>query len=145
MVVKYILKCMDLPVINSLRIRSFVSRDTAHAVANLFFPNDRLTVRLFPNPPTFAVRPIGEDPYTSIGAEIGSVSLRLDFPFDEGELGRNPFMHFILQLVPPSVTTLRLDYTNLEEQGWKDFFAFHPEVRFIECTNRCGAPVSESL
>ena len=145
MVVKYTLEYMDLPVIDSLKIRSFISWDVTHAIINLFFPDGRLPARLFPNPPIFEVRPIDQEPDPSIGAEIGSVSLQLDFPFDEGELTRSSFMLLISHLVPPSVTTLKLDYTNLEEEGWKGLFASHPEVRFIECKEGCGAPVLKSL
>ena len=145
MVVKHTLEYMDLPVIDSLKIRSFISAVAAQAAASLFFPDDRLPERLFPNSSTFVVRSIGEEPYPSIGAEIGSVSLHLDFPFDEGELGRNSFMFCIPQLVPPSVTTLKLGYSNLGEQGWRDFFTSHSGVRFIECTEGYESPASESL
>ena len=145
MIVKHTLECMDLPVIGSLKIRSFVSAIAAQAAPSLFFPDDRLPMRLFPNPSKFVVTPIGEQPETSIRAEIGSVTLQLDFAFDEGELGRCLFMPCIPQLVPPSVITLKLEYTNMEERGWRDFFASHPEVRFIECTEFCGISVSNSL
>ena len=33
----------------------------------------------------------------------------------------------------------------MEEEGWKGFFASHPEVGFIECKEGCGAPVLKSL
>ena len=97
-VVKHTLKFMDLPVINSLKIRSFISPDVAQTTISLFFPDDRLPVRLFPNPSTFAVRPIDEESVSSIEAEIGSVTLQLDF--DEGELGRSSFMTCIPNWFP---------------------------------------------
>ena len=76
MVVNHTLKFMDLPVINSLKIRSFISPDVAQTTISLFFPDDHLPVRLFPNPLTFVVRPIDEEFVSSIEAEIGSVTLR---------------------------------------------------------------------
>ena len=145
MVVKYTLGYVDLPVIDSLKIHSFIPWNATHTIINLFFPDDRLPARLSPNPPILKVRPIGEELDPSIGAEIGSVSLQLDFPVEEGELGRSSFMLLILHLVPPSATTLKLNYTNLEEEEWKNFFLSHPEVRFIECKEGSGVPVPKSF
>jgi hypothetical protein len=51
-------------------------------------------------------------------------------------------MPCIPDLVPPSVTTLKLEYTNLEERGWRDFFMSHPGVRSIECTEFYRRPIS---
>ena len=144
-VVKYTLEYMDIPVIDSLKIRSWIFWNATQAIINFLFPDDRLPARLFPNPPIFEVRQIGQEPEPTIGAEIGSVSLQLDFPFDEGELDRSSFMLLIFHLVPPSVTTLKFDYTNLEGRGWRDFFMLHPEVQFIECTEGYEAPVPKSL
>jgi len=145
MVVKYTLSYMDLPVITSLEIRSFVPRDIARTL-NRLFPDGRLPTRLFPNPPTFAVRTTGDDAAdASIEIEIGGVKIRFDFSLGDGEFGRNVVMSCISQLVPPSVTTLKLDCTELDEQRWRDFFISHPEVRSIECTEFCGVPVSSSL
>ena len=54
-------------------------------------------------------------------------------------------MSCIPSLIPPSVTTLELEYTQLNEQEWRDFFTSHPEVRSIECSEFCGVAVSRSL
>ena len=146
MVVKHTLAYMDLPAINSLKIRSFISWDVAHTLIDLLFPNDRLSSRLFPNPPTLAIRAVGfEEVNAAIEIDIGSVRLRLDFPFGQGERGRNIVMSCIPNLVPSSVIALKLEYTKLEEPGWRDFFVSHPEVRSIECTEFSGIPVSRSL
>jgi hypothetical protein len=147
MVLKYTLEYMDLPVIASLKIRSFVSWRVVPTAINLFFPaaGGHFPTRLLPGSTKFAVSSIDDEPDPSIKAEIGGVTLQLGFPFDESELGRSLFMSCIPQLVPPSATTLKFDYTNLAEQGWRDFFTSHPEVRSIECTEGCGAPVSKSL
>lgn len=144
-VVKYTLAYMGLPVIASLEIRFDAPRDIARTL-NCLFPDDRLPARLFPNPPIFAVRTAGHDHLTaSVVMDIGSIKLRIDFPFGDGGFGRNDIMSCIHRLVPPSVITLQLDYTQLDEQGWRAFFVSHPEVRSIECTEFCGTPVSRSL
>ena len=144
-VVRYTLEYMDLPVITSLEIRSFVLWDIA-GNPKLLFPDDRLPKRLFPNPPTFAVGTAGrEELDPSMEIEIGGVKIRLDFSVEAGEFGTGIVMSSISQLVPSSVTALKLDCTELDEWGWRYFFASHPEVRSIECTEFCGIPVSSSL
>jgi len=146
MVIKYTLAYMDLPVITSLEIRSFVSWDIAQTFKNRLFPDDRLLTRLFPNPPKFAVRTVGmEDVDASIEIDVGGIKLRFDFPLGQGELGRGVVMSCIPSLVPPSVTALELEYTQLNEREWRDFFTSHPEVRSIECSEFCGVAVSRSL
>jgi len=145
MVVKHTLAYMDLPVIASLEIRSFVPWDIAGNPSHLF-PDNRLPARLFPNPPTFAVGTTGVDSLDpAMEIEIGGVKIRLDFSFGDEGLGRDIVMSSISQLVPPSVTALKLDCTELDEQRWREFFVSHPEVRSIECTEFCGIPVSSSL
>lgn len=145
-VIKYTLAYMGLPVITSLEIRSFISWDTAQTFKNRFFPDDRLATRLFPNPPTFAVRTIGlGDSDASIEIDIGSIKLRFDFPLGQGERGRSAVMTCIPSLVPSSVTALELEYTQLNERGWRDFFMSHPEVRSIECSEFSRVAVSRSL
>ena len=145
MVVKYVLSYMDLPVIHSLEIRSLISSDLAHTPIDLFFPDDRLSSRLFPNPRTLAIKTVGRGRDASIEIEIGGVGLRLDFPLGEGERGRNIVMSCIPNLVPPSVTALKLEYTTLEERGWRDFFMSHPQVRSIECTEFSRMPISREF
>ena len=145
-VIKYTLAYMGLPVITSLSIRSFVSWDMAQTLKTRLFPDDRLPVRLFPNPPTFAVRAIDvEEPDTSIEIDIGSIKLRFDFPLGQGERGRGVVMSCIPSLVPSSITALDLEYTQLTERGWRDFLTLHPEVRSIECTVFHRMPVSRTL
>lgn len=145
-VVKYTLAYMNLPVITSLDIRSFVSWDIAQSPKIRFFPDDRLPTQLFPNPPKFVIRTIGVvGSDSSIVIDIGSIRLCLDFPLGEGARGRSAIMSRIFSLVPQSVTTLKLEYTQLNEQEWRDFFTSHPEVRSIECAEFCQVPVSKSL
>ena len=54
-------------------------------------------------------------------------------------------MSCISNLAPPSVTTLKLEYTILEERGWRDFFMSHPGVRAIECAEFFRMPISRTL
>ena len=144
-VVKYTLTYMGLPVIASLEIRSYIHPNVGQ-ISDLLFPDDRLQARLFQNPATFAVRTVGkEGPDASIEIEIGSIKLRIDFPHGTGRFGRDVVMACIPQQVPPSITTLKLEYTELHEYGWREFFRSHPEVRSIECTEFCGIPVSRPL
>ena len=143
-VVEHTLTYMDLPVIASLEIRSLVPLDLVWTPDRLFH-DDRLPARLFPIPPTFAVRTTGEQVAPSIKIEIGNAKIQLDFYLEDFKFGRNVVMSGISQLVPPSVTALNLDCTQLDERIWRDFFMSHPEVRSIECTEYCRGPVDESL
>jgi hypothetical protein len=145
MVIKYTLAYMDLPAITSLAIRSFISWDVVQTFKNRLFPDDRLLTRLSPNPPTFAVRTAMEDSDTSIEADIGGIKLRFDFPLGQGERGRSVVMSCIPPLVPRSVTALELEYTQLTEREWREFFTSHPEVRSIECTEFFPLALSKSL
>ena len=144
--IKYVLEHMDLPAITCLDIRTFVSPDMVQDLQNILFPDDRLPERLFPNPPRFSIRTAGiEDFGISTRIEIGGIKIRLDFPFGEGEQGRDTIMSCIPSLVPPSVISLNLECTELNEREWRDFFMSRPEVRSIECTEFCGRGVSRSL
>ena len=146
MVVKHTLAYMNLPVIASLEIRSFVSWDIAETLMDRLFPDECLLARLFPSPPKFTIREAGmEELDTSIEFIIGSIKLRFDFPLGQGERCRNIVMSYIPSVVPSSVTTLKLEYTVLDERGWRDFFTSHLEVRSIECMERFQKPVSRSL
>lgn len=53
-------------------------------------------------------------------------------------------MSYITQLAPPTITTLNLEYADLEEREWRDFFRAHLEVRSINCTGSYDG-VSRSL
>ena len=144
--IKYVLEHMDLPAITSLDICTFIPPDMVQDIQNILFPDDRLPERLFPNPPSFSVKTFGmEGLGTSFQLEIGGITIRLDFPFEEGEHNRGAVMSCIPSLVPPSVVSLNLECTELNEGEWRDFFMSHPEVRSIECTEFCGSPVSRSL
>ena len=145
-VVKYTLAYMDLPAIDSLKIRSFIAWEVAYTLPDLFFPDDRLPARLFPIPQTLAVRTVGlGGRNSSMEIDIGRIGLRLDFPFGQGERGRNIVMSCIPQLVPPSVVSLELEPTDLEERGWGDFFASHTQVRSIEYEQPSWVPASGTL
>jgi hypothetical protein len=152
MAIKYTLAYMGLPVITSLSIRSFIYWDTgaawdgARVLKNRLFPDDNLLARLIQNPPIFAVRITGPGvPRGSIEIDIGSIKLLFEFPLAQGGDAREAVMTFIPSLVPPSVTTLELEYTKLPERVWRDFFMSHPEVRSIKCVDSSGVPVSRSL
>ena len=133
MVIKYTLAYMDLPVVTSLSICSFISREIARTLKTRLFPDDHLLARLSSNPSIFAVRVVGlDDPDNSIEVDIGSIKLGFNFPLDGHENCIEAFMTFIPSLAPPSVTTLKLEYTQLTEQEWRDFFTLHPEVRSVE-------------
>ena len=122
MVVNYTLAYMELPVIDSLSIRSSIPWDIIVTPTNLFFPDDNIPVRLFPNPPSFEIGLLVEGSVDSIEVNIGSFSLSLDFPSGEGERGRTVVMSYITQLAPPSITSLTLKNTDLEEcWEWRDF------------------------
>ena len=145
-VIKYTLSYMALPVIASLEIQSLVPWNIAQTLNDHLFPDDRLPTRLFPNSPTFAVRTVGLDGLeASTEIDIGGAKLSFDFPTGQGERGRKAVMSSITRLVPSSVTTLKLEYAQLGERGWRDFFASHPEVRSIECIEYCGVSVPRSL
>jgi len=61
----------------------------------------------------------------------------------EKKAASDTIMACILPLVPSSVTTLILDYSDLDIEEWTEFFWSHPEVRSIESKEE--EPVSESL
>ena len=135
-VVMYTLAYMELPAIDSLHIRSFIDSGLTQTPVSLFFPDARLPLRLFSDPPIFAVgSSTPEEQDHSVGVCIGSFSLSLDFPPNEAEFGMEAVMSHITQLAPPSITRFDVDYTHLEEREWRDFFRSHPQVRSIRCTS----------
>ena len=145
-VIKYTLAYIGLPVIGSLDIRSSVSWDAARTFKDRLFPDDRLPMLLFPNPPSFSIRTASmEGSESSVEIGIGSIKLRLDFPFGQVERGRSVVMSCIPSLVPSSVTALELEYTELNEREWRDFLTSHKEIRSIECTEFFRLAVSRSL
>jgi len=142
--VGYILAHMDIPAISSLKIRAEFSPWEVELSLNHFFPDDRLPSRLVPNPPIFEVWPdCGYGIYDSLKVKIGSTHIQFDFDIDESEATLEAVMTGILPLVPPSVTTLRIDHSDFDRGRWTEFFGLHPEVRSME--SRDEGPVSESL
>ena len=144
--VGYILSHMDIPAIVSFEVRTLLSAWEAEQCLEWFFPDDRLSSRLFPDPPVFEVWPdSGDGMWDSLKVKIGGAKIQFDFDMDEAENYSNAIMSCIHPLVPPSVTTLRLDHSGLDEEEWVEFFGSHPKVRSIECTKSAWGPVSESL
>jgi hypothetical protein len=143
--VGYMLDHMDVPVIESLKIRSEFSSDEVEPSLNYYFVESNIPGRLFPNPPEFEVWPdCGDGIYDSLKVNIGNCHIQFDFDMDENEVCSNTIMACILPMVPSSVTTLRLDYSQLDEDTeWAEFFLLHPEVRSIEVLK--GDPVDQSL
>ena len=140
----YILAHMDIPAITSLRIRAEFDPWEIEPTLENFFPDDHLPDRLFPNPPIFEVWPdCGQGIYDSLKVKIGSSHIQFDFDMDDNREASDTIMSCILPLVPSSVTTLRVDYSDLDIEEWTEFFWSHPEVRSIE--SRDTEPVSESL
>ena len=129
-VVGYILAHMDIPAITSLDIYAQIADwDAAQALA-LFFPDDRLPKRLFSNPPVFKIgtRDIGAK---KMELTIGSFNIRFESNRYSG-VGQNVIVACI-PLVPSSVTTLQVDFPELDMRLWRDFFRSHPGVRTIGC------------
>lgn len=143
--VAYMLDHMDTPAIEQLKIRGELSSWEVEGSLDYFFSDTCLPDRLFPNPPTFEVWPdCGEGIYNSLKINIGNCHIQFDFDMDETEMTSDIIMACILPFVPPSVTTLRLDYSRLDEDAeWAEFFLSHSEVRSIECLD--SGPVDESL
>ena len=148
MLVGYILAHMDIPAIDSLKIRA----DFSPWAVELFFdhfPDHILPGRLFSNPPIFEIWPdLGYGNYESVKAKIGSTRMQFDFDMDEDEGTFETIMACVLSLVPPSVTALRLDHPSLDKDEWTEFFQSHAEVRSIKSSSSrkgFGALVSEPL
>ena len=144
-VVGYILAHMDMPALASLEIHSHTSDWDVAWSLNHFFPDDRLPRRLFSDPPIFEVgRRYDYHGILSLEFNIGSSKLQFDFNVDDIEAGHDATAACI-KLVPPSITTLKLESAKLDIQQWKEFFRSHPEIRWIECTELHGEPMFESL
>ena len=140
-VVMYTLAYMELPVINSLQIRSLIAPDLTQTPTSLFIPDDRLPARLFLDPPIFAVGSTTmEGQSNTFGVSIGGFKLCLDFSPDQAGRGGEAVMSYIGQVAPPSITCLCVDDTHLEEREWRDFFRSHPAVRSIYCTTFWDLP-----
>ena len=128
----YILSHMNIPAIASLDVHFQLSFWEVEESLDAIFPDDRLPNRLFPNPPVFEVRPerVG-GAYDSLKVKIGSAKIQFDCDTDDAETSFTEIMSCVHSLVPASATTLRLDYSGLDEGEWVEFFGLHPGVRSI--------------
>jgi len=117
-----------MPALASLEIYSHNSDWDFAQSLNHSFPDDRLSRRLFSNPPIFEVgRRYHYQGIRSLGFRIGSFEVQFDFNVDDTEANHG-------------VTTACIQ---LDVQKWKEFFRSHPEVRSVE--KLCGEPISNSL
>ena len=141
--VGHILAHMDTPAITSLKVFTQTSGEDAARALSLFFPDDRLPKRLFSDPPIFKIKT--RDPNTArIEFTIGSFEIQ----FKSNEYSRvyQDAVVACIPLVPSSVTTLQVDFRELDQQVWRGFFRSHPGVRSIECHKRSNAgPECKSL
>jgi len=129
-VVGYILAHMDTPAIASLDIFAQISGGDVARALGLLFPDGRLPKRLFSNPSIFRIgtRNIGSK---RMELTIGSFNIR--FESDRySSLGQNVVVA-CLPLVPPSVTVLQADFSELDQEVWREFFRSHTGVRSIGC------------
>ena len=146
-VVGYMLARIGTPVVTSLHIRSRVSPQDVARSLNLLVPNDPPQKRLLSNPPVFG---IDIPTYTTsdiIPVNIGSLKMVFDFDLDDAENISNAIVAHLQTLVPPSLTTLKIDYSRfgLDELRWREFFITHPDVRSIECSGSSRESGSEPL
>jgi len=145
-VVGYILAHINTPAITFLRIHSRVfSQDVARSLG-LVVPDDHVQKRLLQNHPEFKIITV-DGALGTLFVNFGSLAMSFDFDLNDAEIISNTILAHLLPLVPPSVTTLEINYSGLElgEPGWRNFFISHPEVRSIVCSNSSGEPMSELL
>lgn len=130
--VGYILVHMDLPVIDSLKIRGEFSPWEVEVFFGYLFPDFLLPERLLTNPPIFEIWPDGGyGIYDSLKVRIGGIHIQFDFDMDDEEEASETIIGCVLPLVPLSVTALRLDHSDLDKGEWAEFFQLHTEVRSI--------------
>ena len=127
--VGYILARMSVPVIDSLVDSCGVLLPLGSGA--IYFPDDHLRIleglaivdsQGWPG--------CGYGIYDSLSVKIGSTYIQFNFDMDESGETLDAIMASVLPLVPPSVTSLRLDYSNLDRDEWTEFFqsrrsAFH--------------------
>lgn len=135
-VVGFILAHISVPAVTSLIIYSPTSsRNLAQSLAHLT-PNDDIQNRLFSNPPVFRVLAFEEDSSELMIFNIGSFEISFDAAdFDEMAEIRDHIMTHIQRLVPPSVTSLKLDFIDMEffdGLWWEEFLGSHSELQTIE-------------
>ncbi|KAF9644293.1 hypothetical protein BDM02DRAFT_3122117 [Thelephora ganbajun] len=144
-VIGYTLACMDTPALASLKIRSRTSNWDAARSLNYFFPDNRLPKELFSDPPVLKVwRPDQLEEIPFLGFGIGSLEVHFEIDVGDAE-ATHCATAACFQLVPPSVTTLKLESVELDIEEWRKFFRSHPEVRSIKCTDFHGGPMSRSF
>ena len=146
-VIDHILSRVDIPAITLLQIHSHVFSQDAAQSLNLMVPDDSVQKRLLPNPPEFKIAISEDGALGSMFVDIGSLGMSFDFDLDEAEIVVNTIMAHLQSLVPPSVTTLKIEYADSRpgELGWREFIISHPEIRSIECLNFFGEPMFGSL
>jgi len=144
-VVGFTMAHVHTPALVSLEIHSRISDwDVARSLDH-FFPDNRLQRRLFSDPPVFEVgRPYHYGGTPPLEFSIGSFKVRFDINADDAEAHHNATAACV-RLVPPSVTTLKLEMAKLDGQQWKEFFRSHPEIQSIECTDFRGEPMPDSF
>ena len=136
--VGYILAHLDTPALASLEIHSDISnRDAAESLGH-FLPGKHLPKRLFSDPPVFAIVSYRS---TFLRFSIGGLEAYFDLFAGEAAAVATAFFPF----VPPSITTLKVEFSELGVQGWKEFFISHPEVQLIEYTEFRRGPIFESF
>lgn len=146
-IVGYIMANIEIPAINSLQIRSPISSWDLARSLDLLVPNHRLQKRLFSHPPIFEIETTDDGLSDLMILNIGSFKICFDFDFDDVVAMRDAIMARIQPLVPRSVTTLKIDFSESELEGleWKEFLSSHPELRLIECSKSSSDPEAESL
>lgn len=146
-VIGYILTHIDIPAILFLRIRSSISSwDIARSLDHLI-PNRNIQKRLFSSPPTFEIEATDDGFSDLMILNIGTFKICFDFGFDDVVAIRDVIMARIQPLVPPSVTHLKLDFSQTELEGleWAEFLSSHSELRTVECLKGSSEPEAESL
>ena len=104
--VQHILAHMEVPAIDSLKIRAeLFSPWDVELFLDHFLPDDILPDRPFLNPPIFEIWPDCDSGiYESLTVKIGSIHIQFDFDMDEDEEASEARMACILPLVPSPVT-----------------------------------------
>jgi hypothetical protein len=132
-VVGHILAHMDIPVISSLTIVTYIPFDKEKQAFGYIFPDDHVSTKLFSDPPVFKIEEldcefIHHTPWNTLTFHIGNFKMKLmsAHSLDAGITTWFP-------LVPSSLTTLQTNFSMLDQQEWREFFLTHREVRSVEC------------
>ena len=146
-VIGYISAHTSTPALNSLQIRSLVPSWNLTRSLDLLLPDDLIQKRLFPNPPVFEIETAADVLFDLMIVNIGKFKIWFDFDLDDVETARNIIMTRIQPLVPPSVTTLKMNFSELGFDGleWREFLSSHTELRSVECSQSSWEPVADSL